>query len=86
VYILNSRIYPFRGSDEYSFKDFGVITNSAMAYLLSETKTESPFLLMEKFNASFRSDEQKKQIMTSITEIKITKSFPFLKISKIIAS
>ncbi|MFA6096418.1 MAG: hypothetical protein WC788_02180 [Candidatus Paceibacterota bacterium] len=86
MYILNSRIYPFRGFDEHSFKDFGVITNSAMEYLLAETKTESPCSLMEAFNASFRSDAQKKQIMTSIIEIKTSKTFPFLKISKIIAS
>jgi len=85
MYIINTKIYPFRGHDKYSFKDFGVLTDSLMEHLLKETKTKSPDLLIQKFNAAFQKDG-KKQIMTSIIEIKILKNFPFLKISKILAS
>lgn len=86
MYIINVKTYPRRDYSKHSFMDFGIITEPQMAYLLGETKTKSPELLMHQINDAFQNDKLKRQVMTSIIEIKTTKKFPFLKISKITAS
>jgi len=86
MYILNTRIYPFREYNKHSFSDFGIITEAQMAYLLEKTKTKSPELLMHKINNAFHNDKLKRQVVTSIIKVSATRSFPFLKITKTAAS
>ncbi len=86
MYIINTRIYPFRGYSKHSFSDLAILSDSLMASLLKEIKANSLELLMQIANNAFQNDKLKKQTITSIIEIKTTKSFPFLKITKIVAS
>lgn len=86
MYIINTRIYPFRGYSRHSFSDFGTLSDALMESLLKQMKVNSLEMLVQTINNAFRNDEFKKQIITSVIEIKTTKNFPFLKITKIAAS
>lgn len=87
MYIINFTTYPFRDSLEFSQKSFAVITESQMEQILKETKTKSPELFVKSLNAQISEDTKlRKQKITSITEIKTSKSLPFLEISKIMTS
>lgn len=86
MYIINTRIYPFRGYSRHSFSDFSALSDTLMESLLKQMKVNSLEMLVQTINNVFQNDKLKKQTITSIIEIKAMKSFPFLKITKIAAS